>query len=77
MVIPLKYQKNFIARRAEIIREIQEETGVNITFPRAGEDNETVILRGPRDGVDAAKNALLQRVMDWVSLSCLLPANSR
>ncbi|XP_055352138.1 vigilin-like [Paramacrobiotus metropolitanus] len=66
--IPVKYHKNFTARRAEEIRHIQEETGnVSITFPRMGEENEKVLLRGPQEAVDAAKRMLLQRVADWES----------
>eukprot|EP01135_Chromosphaera_perkinsii_P002133 Nk52_evm67s217 gene=Nk52_evmTU67s217 len=53
-----KYLKHLIGKNGQNIKKIREETGAFVQFPT--EENSTCIkIEGPRDGVDRAKNMLL------------------
>lgn len=46
MTVDPKHHKYFVARRAEKLNQISDEFGVQISFPRFGESEEPVTLRG-------------------------------
>ncbi|GAV00143.1 hypothetical protein RvY_11033 [Ramazzottius varieornatus] len=68
--VPVKHQERFLARRGEVLQEIERCAGsVGITFPWTAEvaasETVTVALRGPREAVDKARSLLLAQVQDW------------
>ena len=65
--VPQKYHFNFIARKGQLIRQIEEDNNnVNISFPgkNATENPETVVLKGGKEFVEAAKARILEIVHD-------------
>jgi polyribonucleotide nucleotidyltransferase len=75
-VVP-KYHRHFVARRGEVINKISEECGgVTISFPRSTETDATrVTLKGPKEGIEAAKQRILEIVNDlesMVTIECVI-----
>eukprot|EP00081_Caenorhabditis_elegans_P004496 NP_001129807.1 ViGiLN homolog [Caenorhabditis elegans] len=61
-----KYYKNFLARGAALVKEIQEQNGgVVISFPKNGTDSSEVSIRGSKQCVEAAKNRIEDVVEDY------------
>lgn len=61
-----KYYKNFLARGAALIKEIQEQNGgVVISFPKNGSDSSEVSIRGSKQCVEAARARIEDTVEDY------------
>ncbi|CAB3411378.1 unnamed protein product [Caenorhabditis bovis] len=61
-----KYHKNFFARGAALIKEIQEQNGgVVISFPRNGSESNEVSIRGSKQCVDAARARIEDILEDY------------
>uniref|UniRef100_A0A1I7U4S3 Vigilin n=1 Tax=Caenorhabditis tropicalis TaxID=1561998 RepID=A0A1I7U4S3_9PELO len=61
-----KYYKNFLARGAALVKEIQEQNGgVVISFPKNGSDSNEVSLRGSKQCVEAATARIEDIVEDY------------
>jgi polyribonucleotide nucleotidyltransferase len=78
-VLP-KYHRHFVARRGEVINKISEECGgVTISFPRSTEPDSTrVTLKGPKEGIEAAKQRIIEIVNDldsMVTIECVISHN--
>lgn len=59
-----KHHRHFVARRAEVLREIKAQFGgVEVSFPRSGSESHAVTLKGARDCVEAAKTRI-QEIVD-------------
>jgi len=66
--VPAAYHMHFVARRAEVIRQLGEEFGgVNISVPKAGTGNEMVSIKGAVECVAGAKKRILEIVHDLES----------
>lgn len=64
MEVDPKHHRHFVARRAEVLREIKAQYGgVDVSFPRSGSDSHTVTLKGAKECVDAAR-ARIQEIVD-------------
>lgn len=77
MDVEPKYHRHFVARRGEIINKISEECGgVTISFPRSTElDSTRVTLKGPKEGIEAAKQRIIEIVGDLesqVTIECII-----
>ena len=77
MDVDPKYHKHFVAKRGEVIGRISEECGgVTISFPRSTEvDSTKVTLKGPKEGIEAAKQRILEIVGDleaMVTIECVI-----
>jgi len=78
MDVEPKYHRHFVARRGEVINKISEECGgVTISFPRSTETDATrVTLKGPKEGIEAAKQRIIEIVGDlesMVTIECVIP----
>lgn len=77
MDVDPKYHKHFVAKRGEVINRISEECGgVTISFPRSTEiDSTRVTLKGPKEGIEAAKQRIVEIVSDlesMVTIECVI-----
>lgn len=62
-----KHHRYFVARRGEVLRNIAEDYGgVTVSFPRSGVNSDKVVIKGPKDCVEAAKKKILEIVEDLV-----------
>lgn len=78
MEVDQKHHKHFVAKRGEVINRISEECGgVTISFPRAADvESKKVTLKGPKEGIEAAKQRILEIVEDlqaMVTIECVIP----
>lgn len=61
MIIPAKFHNSIIGARGRQIRQIMDDCGgVQIKFPQEGSGSDKVSIRGPRDCVTKAKQALFE-----------------
>ncbi|XP_012272523.1 vigilin [Orussus abietinus] len=72
-----KYHRHFVARRGGVLHQISDECGgVQISFPRAGEDSDQIIIRGAKECIEAAKQRMLEIVQELesrVTIECVIP----
>lgn len=78
MDVAPKYHRHFVARRGDVINKISEECGgVTISFPRSSEiDSTRVTLKGPKEGIEAAKqriNEIIGELDSMVTIECAIP----
>ncbi|XP_064459574.1 vigilin-like [Ornithodoros turicata] len=77
MHVDVKHHRHFVARRGEELRLIGEEFGgVQVSFPRSGEQNDVVSLKGAKECVQGAKQRILDIVKELesrVSIECIIP----
>jgi hypothetical protein len=67
LIIPHKLHNAIIGAKGRLIRSIMEDCGgVSIKFPPGGSNSDKVIVRGPKDDVEKAKNELLQLAKEKV-----------
>ena len=71
-----KHHRHFIARRAQVLREIADDFGgVSVSFPREP-NSSRVILKGAAGCVDGAKQRILEIVEDlesMITVDCVIP----
>ena len=68
MTIPHKLHNAIIGAKGRLIRSIMDDCGgVTIKFPPGGSNSDKVIVRGPKDDVQKAKNELLQLAKEKVN----------
>lgn len=77
MDVDPKYHKHFVAKRGEVINRISEDCGgVTISFPRSTEiDSTRVTLKGPKEGIELAKQRIVEIVGDlesMVTIECII-----
>lgn len=73
--VPVKWHKNFVARRGEMLNQIAADYGgVSVSFPRVGAESTSVKLSGAKECVSGAKARILEIVDDLV---CILYCNIR
>lgn len=77
MDVEPKYHRHFVARRGEVINRISEDCGgVTISFPRSTEPDATrVTLKGPKEGIEVAKQRILEIVGEldsMVTIECVI-----
>ncbi|CAL1537044.1 unnamed protein product [Lymnaea stagnalis] len=72
-----KHHRYFVARRGEVLRQIADDFGgVIVSFPRSGVSSDKVVIKGPKDCVEAAKKKILEIVDDLdaqVTVECVIP----
>lgn len=72
-----KHHRHFVARRGEVLRQIAEDYGgVIVSFPRSGVTSDRVVIKGPKDCMEAAKKKILEIVDDLesqVTVECVIP----
>lgn len=72
-----KHHKHFVARRGEVLHRITDECGgVQISFPRPGNDSARVTIKGAKDCIEAAKQRIMEIVTDldnMISIECIIP----
>lgn len=65
MNVALRHHRHFVARRGEVLRRIADECGgVQISFPRQGVNSDRVVLKGPKECIEAAKARILEIIED-------------
>ncbi|XP_037085913.1 vigilin-like [Pollicipes pollicipes] len=63
MSVDPRHHRHFVARRAEVLREIKAQYGgVEVSFPRPGTAGQTVTLKGAKDCVEAARHRIQEIV---------------
>ncbi|KAK7477919.1 hypothetical protein BaRGS_00030828, partial [Batillaria attramentaria] len=77
MNVDMKHHRYFVARRGEVLRKISDENGgVTVSFPRSGVKSERVVIKGPKECVDAAKKKIADIVADLeaqITVECVIP----
>ncbi|CAG0880927.1 unnamed protein product, partial [Darwinula stevensoni] len=75
--VDAKHHRHFTSRRGAVLQEISENYGgVIISFPRANETHDRVLLKGSKECVDGAKQRILEIVSDleqMVTMECEIP----
>ncbi|KOB67862.1 Vigilin [Operophtera brumata] len=65
MAVAPRHHRHFVARRGEVLRRIADECGgVQISFPRQGVSSDRVVLKGPKDCIEAAKLRIAEIIED-------------
>lgn len=65
MSVAPRHHRHFVARRGEVLRRIAEDCGgVQISFPRQGVNSDRVVLKGPKDCIEAAKVRINEIIED-------------
>lgn len=76
MQVPIRHHRHFVARRGEVLRRIADDCGgVQISFPRQGVNSERVMLKGPKDCIEAAKvriNEIVEDLEAKVTIECII-----
>ncbi|KPI91491.1 Vigilin [Papilio xuthus] len=76
MSVPPRHHRHFVARRGEILRRIADDCGgVQISFPRQGVNSDRVVLKGPKDCIEAAKvriNEIIEDLEAKVTIECVI-----
>lgn len=68
MIVEQKHHKHFVARRCEVLRQLEDEfSGVAISFPRNGISSDRVTIKGPPQHIDAVKQRINEIIKDLVS----------
>ncbi|CAH2073927.1 unnamed protein product, partial [Iphiclides podalirius] len=77
MAVPPRHHRHFVARRGEVLRRIADDCGgVQISFPRQGVSSDRVVLKGPKDCIEAAKariNEIIEDLEAKVTIECVIP----
>ncbi|CAH1957707.1 unnamed protein product [Acanthoscelides obtectus] len=77
MQVEPRHHKHFVARRGEVLHRITDECGgVMISFPRSGVASDKVVLKGPRECIEAAKQRIREIITDlesMVTIECIIP----
>jgi len=69
MSVDSRHHRHFVARKADVVRQISEECGgVSIMFPRAASHSDRVVLKGAKQCVDAAQQRILDVVAELVRM---------
>lgn len=61
---PHKYHKDLLANKAEILRELTNNTTVQINVPKKEEALDYIVLNGQRDSMEAAKQAVAEKLAE-------------
>ena len=65
--VDARHHRHFVSRKADVVRQIVDECGgVSIVFPRYGSRSDKVVVKGPKQCVDAARLRILDIVADLV-----------
>lgn len=65
MSVDPRHHRHFVARRGEVLRRIADDCGgVQISFPRQGVNSDRVVLKGPKECIEAAKTRILEIIED-------------
>ncbi|XP_023947643.1 vigilin [Bicyclus anynana] len=77
MSVEPRHHRYFVARRGEVLRRIADDCGgVQISFPRQGVTSDRVVLKGPKDCIEAAKARIIEIIEDLeakVTIECVIP----
>ncbi|XP_063359455.1 vigilin [Cydia amplana] len=77
MAVAARHHRHFVARRGEVLRRIADDCGgVQISFPRQGVNSDRVVLKGPKDCIEAAKLRIHEIIEDLeakVTIECVIP----
>ncbi|XP_046965375.1 vigilin [Vanessa cardui] len=77
MSVDPRHHRHFVARRGEVLRRIADDCGgVQISFPRQGVSSDRVVLKGPKECIEAAKNRINEIIEDLeakVTIECIIP----
>ncbi|KAG5895971.1 hypothetical protein JTB14_027971 [Gonioctena quinquepunctata] len=76
MQVEPRHHKHFVARRGEVLHKIADDCGgVMISFPRSGVDSDRVVLKGPKECIEAAKariNEIISDLESMVTIECVI-----
>ncbi|CAH0720841.1 unnamed protein product, partial [Brenthis ino] len=77
MPVDPRHHRHFVARRGEVLRRIADDCGgVQISFPRQGINSDRVVLKGPKECIEAAKtriNEIIEDLEAKVTIECIIP----
>uniref|UniRef100_A0A0K0FDJ9 Dodeca-satellite-binding protein 1 (inferred by orthology to a D. melanogaster protein) n=1 Tax=Strongyloides venezuelensis TaxID=75913 RepID=A0A0K0FDJ9_STRVS len=75
--VPLEYQRHFLIKGSEVLKEIQSQNGnVQIFFPRINSNSTLVTIKGSEVCAESAKNRILEIVDDLkaqVTIEVIVP----
>ena len=58
------HHKHFVQRRGAILRDLQDEYAVSISFPKQGENSSRVVIKGSQQCIDEVKQRIQSIVED-------------
>jgi polyribonucleotide nucleotidyltransferase len=60
--IPPEHHYLVIGKGGQKIGIVRDETGCTVDVPRRGDGNDTIVIRGTRDGVERARELIVELV---------------
>jgi hypothetical protein len=60
--VPPEHHHLVIGKGGQRIAVVRDETGCNVDVPRRGDGNDIIVIRGSRDGVEKAKELIVEAV---------------
>ena len=60
--VPTEHHHLVIGKQGQRIGIVRDETGCTIDVPKRGDGNDTIIIRGTREGVERAKEMIVESV---------------
>ncbi|VEN61845.1 unnamed protein product, partial [Callosobruchus maculatus] len=77
MQVEPRHHKHFVAKQADLLYRITDEYGgVMISFPRSDVDSDRVVLKGPKECIEGAKQRIREIISDlesMVTIECIIP----
>nr|CAI5828480.1 unnamed protein product [Callosobruchus analis] len=77
MQVEPRHHKHFVAKKGEVLSRISDECGgVLISFPRSDVVSDRVVLKGPKECIEAAKQRIREIITDlesMVTIECIIP----
>lgn len=66
VVVPREHHRHVLGSKAQRLRNLEAETGTRISVPRPEDASECITIRGPREGIEEARNRI-QTLSDELS----------
>jgi len=60
--VPPKHHRLVVGSGGQRISQIRQETDCTVDVPRQGDENDVIVIRGSRDGIEKAKDMILESV---------------
>jgi polyribonucleotide nucleotidyltransferase len=60
--VPPEHHYLVIGKGGQRIGVVRDETGCTIDVPRRGDGNDTIVIRGSKDGVERAREMIVESV---------------
>merc|ERR1711884_33607 len=58
--IAKQFHRFILGKQGSKLRQLEEQTGTRIRIPGPNDDNDKIEIKGPRDGVNAARSEIMK-----------------